>query len=209
MDERTVPPWVRPALEFGPVILFLIGYIRVRNMTVTLWGVEYEGLILAAAGLVPLLLVSNFLLWQFTGRLSRIQVFTLVMVVITTGLTVWFNDDQFYKMKTTLVYGTYASLLGIGLLRGQSYLEYAVGEHIQFEHEGWMILTRRIALAYLVLAVLNEIIWRNFSDDVWVPAETVGFPVAFAALLMWQFHALQHFMISDEAPAQDDDEAGV
>lgn len=204
MADDDPAPWLRPALEFGPLVIFFIGYMRVKDLTVTLWGNEYQGLILAAAGLVPLLLVSNFLLLKLTGRLSRIQVFTLVMVIITTGLTVWFNDERFYKMKTTLVYGTYATLLTIGLLRGRSWLEYAVGEHLQFEHEGWMILTRRLTVAYVLLAIANEIVWRNFPTEVWVPVETFAFPVVMAAFLVFQIVQLQAYAIED-APDRADD----
>lgn len=194
MAQQEPAPWVRPALEFGPLVIFFIGYMRVKDLTVTIGGTEYEGLIIAAAGLVPLLLISNFFLLRLTGSLSRIQVFTLVMVIITTGLTVWFNDESFYKMKTTLVYGTYATILTIGLLMRRSFLEYAIGEHMDFQHEGWMILTRRLTVVYVILAIFNEILWRNWPTEVWVPVETFGFPVFMAVFLFSQIVLLRGYM---------------
>ena len=138
------------------------------------------------------------ILWALTGQLSRMQVFTAFMVIFFGGLTAWFNDERFFKMKTTIVYGLFATLLGIGLLRGQSYLAYVMGDLMPMRIEGWMILTKRLCAAFAALAVANEIVWRTMSTDAWVKIETFAFPVALMAFLMWQFTALSGYMITDD-----------
>lgn len=197
-DAKPVNPIVKQVLELGPTILFFLIYLRIKEDTFVIGGTEYTGFIVAALVFVPILLVAMAILWRLTGQLSRMQVFTAVMVIFFGGLTAWFNDERFFKMKTTIVYGLFAALLGIGLLRGQSYLAYVMNEMMPMRDEGWMILTRRLCAAFAALAVANEIVWRTMSTDAWVKIETFGFPVALMAFLMWQFTTLQSYLITDE-----------
>jgi intracellular septation protein len=198
MTERPVSPWLKQALELGPPLLFFAAYLRVRDETYVLGGTEYSGFILAAAGFVPLLLASTALLWWLTGRVSRMQILTAVLVVVFGGLTVWFNDERFFKMKTSIVYAVFAGLLGLGLLRGQSWLAFVMAEFIPMRREGWMILTRRLAAVFAAMAVANEVVWRTMSTDVWVRFETFGLPIALMAFLWWQILRLQPYMIEEE-----------
>lgn len=198
MAERSIHPLLKQALELGPSLLFFAAYLRVRDETYELGGVEYEGFILAAAAFVPVLLASIAVLWALTGRISRMQVFTAVLVVVFGGLTVWFNDERFFKMKTTIVNAIFAGLLGLGLLRGQSWLAVLMAEYIPMRHEGWMILTRRLAAVFAAMAVANEVVWRTMSTDAWVRFETFGLPLALMAFLWWQILRLQPYMIEEE-----------
>lgn len=104
--------------------------------------------------------------------------FVGVMVVFFGGLTAWFNDATFFKMKTTFVYGTFAVILGAGLARGKSLLQWVMAEALPMKPEGWMILTRRLALMFAVLAMANEVIWRTQSEKTWVILETFAMPAA-------------------------------
>ncbi|MEO0943972.1 MAG: inner membrane-spanning protein YciB [Pseudomonadota bacterium] len=202
-DEKPINPVVKQVLELGPPILFFIAYLRMRDQTYTIGGTEYDGFIVAAGVFVPILLASMAILWKLTGKLSRMQVFTIVMVVLFGGLTVWFNDERFFKMKTTLVYGMFAVILGIGLLQGRSYLAWVMAEFLPMEHEGWMKLTTRLTWFFAGLAVANELIWRNMSTDAWVKIETFGFPILMFVFLWSQIVALQRYMIDPEEEAKE------
>jgi intracellular septation protein len=195
---KPINPIVKQVLELGPTILFFLIYLKIKEDTFVINGTEYTGFIIAALVFVPILLVAMGILWKLTGQLSRMQVFTAFMVIFFGGLTAWFNDERFFKMKTTIVYGLFAALLGIGLLRGKSYLAYVMQEMMPMRDEGWMILTRRLFGCFLALAVANEIVWRTMSTDAWVKIETFAFPVALMGFLMWQFTALQPYLIVDE-----------
>ena len=92
-------------------------------------------------------------------------------------------------MKTTLVYGLFATLLGIGLLQGRSYLAYVLNDVLPMQDDGWMILTRRLCAAFAALAVANELVWRTMSTDAWVKIETFGFPIA---LMGCPYVSVQH-----------------
>jgi intracellular septation protein len=197
MAERKINPILKQALELGPTILFFLVYMRIKDETYTLAGTDYSGFIVAALILVPLLLASIFALWLLTGSISRMQIFVGVMVVVFGGLTAWFNDERFFKMKTTIVYGTFAVILGIGLLRGKSLLQWVMAEALPMKPEGWMILTRRLALMFAALAVANEVIWRTQTTELWVKLETFAMPAALFLFLMLQFMALQRYMIEE------------
>jgi len=203
MDEKPLNPAVKQVLELGPPLLFFVAYLYMRDEVYTVGGIEYSGFIAAAALFVPILLVSMTILWKLTGKLSRMQVFTIVMVVLFGGLTVWFNDERFFKMKTTLVYGLFAAILGVGLLQGRSYLAWVMAEFLPMTDEGWMKLTRRLALFFAALAVSNEIVWRTMSDDAWVKIETFGFPILMFLFLWGQIMALQAHLIEDQPDGPD------
>jgi intracellular septation protein len=198
MQERRINPALKQALELGPPLLFFVAYLWIRDETFVIGGTEYGGFIVAAAAFVPILLASIAVLWWLTGRISRMQVFTAVLVVVFGGLTVWFNDERFFKMKTTIVYGIFALILGIGLLQGRSYLAWVMSEFLPMRDEGWMILTRRLTACFAGLAVANEIVWRTMSTDAWVKIETFGFPLVLFLFLWAQIYALQKYVIETE-----------
>jgi len=198
MNERTVNPVLKQVLELGPTIAFFLLYLRIREDVFTFAGTEYSGFIVATVVFVPILLVCMGILWALTGKLSRIQVFTAFMVIFFGGLTAWFNDERFFKMKTSIVNGLFALILGLGLLRGKSLLQWVMGDMIPMEQEGWMILTKRLALAFAALAIANEIVWRTMSTDAWVKIETFAFPAALFVFLWAQIVALQRFVIDPD-----------
>lgn len=198
MKEKKINPTVKLVLELGPVVLFFVAYTRIKDQQFDLFGQTYDGFIVATAAFIPVLLISTGLMWWLSGKLSKMQVMTAVLVLVFGGMSVWFNDERFFKMKTTIVYGLFSVLLGIGLLRGQSYLAFVMNELMPMREEGWMILTRRLCAGFAVLAIANEFVWRTMSTDAWVKIETFGFPILLMAFLMWQFVALQSYAITDE-----------
>lgn len=193
-DEKDISPLFKQVLELGPTIVFFVLYLRWRDETFTIAGTSYSGFIAAAIAFVPILLAAMAVLWLKTGKLSRLQVFTVVLVLVSSGLTAWFNDERFFKMKTTVVYGLFACLLAIGLLRGQSYLAFMLDEAIPMSRTGWMILTRRLMWMFACLAVGNEIVWRTMSTDAWVKIETFVFPLLLMGFLAAQFMILRKYM---------------
>jgi intracellular septation protein len=182
MAERKINPIVKQVLELGPTLVFFLIYMRIKDESYILGGTEYSGFIVAALILVPILLAAILALWLLTGTISRMQIFVAVMVIFFGGLTAWFNDATFFKMKTTFVYGTFAAILGAGLLRGKSLLQWVMAEALPMKPEGWMILTRRLALMFAALAVANEVIWRTQSEETWVVSVPDAAVHALAAL---------------------------
>jgi intracellular septation protein len=198
MAERKINPVLKQVLELGPTLIFFLVYMRIKDESFVLGGTTYSGFIVAALILVPLLLASIAALWWLTGTLSRMQIFVAVMVIFFGGLTAWFNDESFFKMKTTIVYGSFALILGAGLLRGRSLLQWVMSDAFPMKPEGWMILTRRLALMFAALAIANEVIWRTQSTELWVKLETFAMPAVLFLFLMIQFTILGRYMIDGD-----------
>ncbi len=149
------------ALEIGPLVVFFVS---------NSWnGIYFATKVFMAATLVAI--VASRLIF---GRVAVMPLVTAVFVMIFGGLTVWLANDLFIKLKPTIVNLFFASALFGGLLAGHSLLKYVFGEAFHLNEEGWQILTRRWAVFFVVLALLNEIVWRNFSTDSWVTFKTFG-----------------------------------
>lgn len=186
MAEKTIHPGLKMALELGPILAFFAGYLLVRDRTFTVGGTAYDGFILVTAAFIPLMVLTTGIMWRLTGKLSKMQLATVVLVVVFGGLSVWLNDDRFFKMKPTIIYLLFAGILGFGLLRGQSYLRLVMDEALPMQHEGWMILTRRLTLFFAGLALANEAVWRLMSTDAWVNFKTFGLTAALFVFFMAQ-----------------------
>lgn len=186
MSDNKLPKWVKPLLEFGPVVAFFLAYMRMKEAVFTIGGNDYQGFIVVTALFVPLLLICTAILWKLTGKISPMQIMTVILVTVFGGLTVWLNDPRFIKMKPTIIYLIFGGLLGIGLLRGQSYLRVVMQETLPMQDVGWIILTRRAMVFFFSLALLNEIIWRCFSTEIWVYFKTFGLTAALFAFFMMQ-----------------------
>lgn len=198
MTSKSINPILKQVLELGPTLVFFLIYLRIKDESYTLGGTEYSGFIVATLVFIPVLLAAMGVLWAMTRQLSRMQIFTAFMVIFFGGLTAYFNDERFFKMKTTIVYGCFAVILGIGLLRGRSYLEWVMGEFLPMREEGWMILTKRITLMFVALGIANEIIWRTQSTELWVKLETFAFPAVLFLFLWAQIVGLQRFLIEPD-----------
>ncbi len=192
-EKSEINPFIKPALEYGPILLFFIAYLRLKDRVFTFGGTDYEGFIAVTAAFIPLLVLCTGALWWLTGKISRMQVVTVVLVVVFGGMSVWMNDDRFFKMKPTIIYLIFGGLLAIGLLRGQSYLKYVMEEIMPLEEEGWMIFTRRLMLFFFALAAVNEIVWRSFTTETWVYFKTFGLTLALFAFIMSQVGLFQRF----------------
>jgi intracellular septation protein len=201
MAGKQINPLLKMALELGPIVLFFVGYLRLRDQSFLIGETSYDGFIVVTAAFVPILALSTFVLWRLTGHLSRMQIATLVLVVVFGGLSVWLNDDRFFKMKPTMIYLLFGGALGLGLLRGQSYLKFVMEEVLPLQDEGWLLLTKRLTGFFLGLALLNEVIWRTQSTDTWVYFKTFGLTAAVFLFFMTQAGLLSKYAIEEENDA--------
>ncbi|MFS4580449.1 inner membrane-spanning protein YciB [Phaeobacter sp. C3_T13_0] len=198
MAGKPINPTLKMVLEFGPLVLFFIGYMRLRDEMLMIGGQEYKGFIVVTAAFIPLMILSSLALWRLTGHISKMQVGTLVIVVLFGGLSVWFNDERFFKMKPTILYVALGGALGLGLLKGRSYLKVMMEEIMPLQDAGWMILTRRLCMFFFALAVVNELVWRTQSTDTWVYFKTFGLSVAMFAFFMTQARVFQAYALPDD-----------
>ena len=196
---RMIHPALKLALELGPVLGFFVAYGRMKDQVFTLAGSDYSGFIVVTALFIPVLILTTGILWALTGKLSKMQMATVVLVILFGGLSVWLKDERFFKVKPTMIYLLFAAILGFGLWRGQSYLKVVMEEALPMQREGWMILTRRVTLFFVALAVANEVVWRTMTTESWVTFKTFGLTAALFAFFMFQGRLMEKYGVKDPA----------
>jgi intracellular septation protein len=158
MDRKQV---IKLLVELGPLVVFFLA----NSQLGIFWG---TGAFMAAT--IVSLVVSRAVL----GRIPTMPLVTAVFVFVFGGLTLWLQDDQFIKIKPTIVNGLFSAILAGGLLADRIFLKVVFGDVMRLTEVGWRKLTVRWSLFFLVLAGLNEIVWRSFSTDFWVSFKVFG-----------------------------------
>ncbi|HEX9905736.1 MAG TPA: septation protein A [Propylenella sp.] len=156
-----VNPFLRLALELGPLVVFF--FVNARF-----------GIFAATAVFMVAILIALAASWGLTRRLAIMPLVTGVVVLVFGGLTLLLQDEIFIKMKPTIVNVLFGATLLAGLAFGRPLLGYVFDSVFRLDDEGWRKLTFRWGLFFFVLAMLNEIIWRNFSTDFWVAFKVFG-----------------------------------
>lgn len=148
-------------VELGPLLVFFF----VNSRFGIFWG---TGIFIVAT------VVSLAASRAMFGKIAVMPLVSAFFVIVFGGLTLWLQDEQFIKMKPTIVNGIFAAILLGGLLAGHGLLRYLFGDVFRLTDEGWRQLTLRWGLFFVVLAVLNEVVWRNYSTDTWVSFKVFG-----------------------------------
>jgi intracellular septation protein len=148
-------------VELGPLVVFFIANSQ--------GGIMLGTQLFVAATLISLV-ASRMLL----GKIATMPLVSGFFVIVFGGLTVWLEDELFIKMKPTIVNTLFAALLFGGLAMGKSWLKYLFDEAFHLTDEGWRKLTFRWACFFVLLAILNEIVWRSASTDFWVSFKLFG-----------------------------------
>ena len=137
--------------------------------------------------------------WGLTRTLPMMPLVTGVVVLVFGALTLWLQDETFIKMKPTIVNIMFGSLLLGGLIVFRtSLLKYVFDSAFNIDAEGWNKLTLRWGIYFLVMAAINEIVWRNFSTDFWVAFKVWGFtPLAIIFTLSQMPMIMRHSLDKD------------
>ncbi len=181
---KEIKPWIKSALELGPVLIFFISFMLFRDRQVHVLGQDYRGFVFATLIFVPVLVMAMLILWRLTGRLAPMQIATLVLVVVFGGLSIWLNDPRFFKMKPTMIYLLFAGLLGFSLATRRNWLQLVLSDALPMDGEGWRKLTLRLTLLFVGLAAANEVVWRTMSETTWVYFKTFGLPLILFLFLL-------------------------
>lgn len=116
------------------------------------------------------LIVSYFI----TKKISLVPLFSAIVLGFFGSLTIFLKDEIFIKTKPTIINLIFALILLYGYFSKKPLLSYLLGEQIKIDDRAWLVLSLRWACFFLVLAGLNEFIWRSFSTDLWVQFKVFG-----------------------------------
>src|SRR5262245_50832071 len=156
-------PWIKLAVELGPLVLFFVVFSR--------WG------IFAATGTFMVTsALSLAYAWSTERRIPPMPLVTFVVVLVFGGLTLWLHDDTFIKLKITVVNALFGLILLGGLLLKKPLVKHLLGEAVQLTDEGWRVLTRLWIAYFFALAVLNEVVWRNTTTETWTKFKVFALP---------------------------------
>jgi len=181
-------PGARVAIDLLPLVVFFAA---------NYWRGIFTATIAFMVAITLAMLVSQLRY----KHISPMLWFSGVMVLVLGGITIWLHDDTFIKMKPTLVYIAIASVLAFGLVTRRNLMKSVLGSaYPGLSDRGWAVLSRNWIGFFLVMAAVNEAVWRSTSTDFWVgfklwfflPA-TILFALANIPMLM------RHGMRLDEA----------
>ena len=173
---RQIGERYRTLIDLGPLLVF--------------FGVNYfYGIMIATAALMVATLIAVIVGYVFERSIPPMPAVTCVFVVIFGGLTLWLDDELFIKIKPTIVNLLFAGALASGLIMGRNFLKSLLGRTLALSDQGWNTLTRGWIAMFVVLAGLNEIVWRSVETDTWVSFKVFVIPVivlAFSSVLLYR-----------------------
>jgi intracellular septation protein len=188
MNEDAKPkisPLLRTGLNLGPLILFFVTF-------------ERFGIYAATSTFVAATLIVLAVHYAVEKKLAPVPLFTAILVVIFGGLTIYLKNDIFIKMKLTVLYTFFSVVLLGGLYTNRLFIKYVFSEAFELTESGWRQLTLRWGLFMLALAAVNEIIWRNFSTDIWVKFKVFGVTGLFLVFALAQTPFLLKHQIEEK-----------
>ncbi|MFL0413810.1 septation protein A [uncultured Sphingomonas sp.] len=192
-------PGIRLAVDYGPLLVFFaVNFLAP--------GPAIARIVAATAAFMVAMVMALGLSWWKTRHIPPMLLISGALVIVFGGLTLWFHDERFIKMKPTFVYAIFAATLGFGLATGRPLLQALLeSAYPGLSKQGWHKLTRNWALFFVFMALLNEAVWRTTSTDFWVGFKLWGaipltmiFAIANVPMLMR--HGLQAGEVAETVP---------
>jgi intracellular septation protein len=160
--RKALNPTLKFVLELGPLALFFAAYSKLGIFTAT-------GVLMACV------VVALGVSYAMLRRIPVMPLVTAVIVLIFGSLTLIFHDETLIKIKPTALYLLFAAALFAGIWLKKPLLKILFDGALHVTEEGWLKLTWRWAFFFVALAILNEVVWRTQSTDLWVKFKTFGF----------------------------------
>jgi len=188
---KALNPMVKFALELGPLALFFISYSRL-------------GIFAATGVLMASVVVTLAVSYAMLRRIPVMPLMTTTIVLIFGSLTLVLHDETLIKIKPTALYLLFGAALFVGLWLKKPLLKILFDGALHVTEEGWRKLTWRWAFFFLALAILNEIVWRTQSTDLWVKFKTFGFLPLTLMFAVAQAPLIMRYETKEEDTADND-----
>ena len=171
-------------IDIGPLAIFFIFYTRS----------DLQSAILPFMIATVIAVIFSYIIEK---KIPIMPTAGAAIILIFGGLTLYFDNEVFFKMKPTIINLLFAAILFGGIIINKPLLKYLLGGAIKLEDEGWSTLTKRWIGFFIALAILNEVVWRTQSTDLWVNFKVFGIlPLTFIFTLS-QFSIIKKFQIED------------
>ena len=146
--------------------------------------------------IIPLIiatLISVLISYLFEKKIPVMPTIGGIIILIFGGLSWYFKDPIFIKMKPTIINIIFAIVILVGNYINKSLLKYLLSNSISLENEGWFELGKRWAYFFIFLAILNEIVWRNFPEHIWVNFKVFGILILTLFFSISQFPLIKKY----------------
>jgi intracellular septation protein len=173
------------ALNLGPLVLFYAAF-------------RFFDIYVATGVLMAAVLAVLGIGYAREKRLLPTPLITAVLVVVLGGLTLYFKNAMFIKMKLTMFYVLACVVLLGGLAFDRLFIKYIFSGAFELTDAGWRKLTWRFGVFALAIAAANEIVWRNFSTAIWVDFKVWGVTPLFFLFVLAQMPFIMKHQIEDE-----------
>ncbi|WP_375636417.1 MULTISPECIES: septation protein A [unclassified Bartonella] len=172
----SLSPTLKFLLEMGPLVAFFFANYKGE------WLIKNIGffqnfskpIFPATAIFMVAIIISLSLSWILARQIPIMPLISGIFVLVFGFLTLWLHNETFIKMKPTIINSLFAFVLFGGMFFKKPLLRYALDSTLKLDDLGWQKLTYRWAFFFIFLAILNEIIWRNFSDNFWTSFKVFG-----------------------------------
>ncbi|WP_286829101.1 MULTISPECIES: septation protein IspZ [Kordiimonas] len=182
--------WRKFMLDFGPLLVFFIAFR---------FGEGEQAVITATIPFMVAIVIAALYSKVKLGHVSAMHKFTFVVVMVMGGLTLYLQSAVFVKMKLTILNGIFAGILLFGLATGRLYIKSIMELAFHLPDAAWRVLSRNYAIFFLVMAAVNELIWRTQSDEFWVNFKTFGYTgINFIFILAHMPMLMKHMPEEDE-----------
>ncbi|MDB9957712.1 septation protein A [Oceanospirillaceae bacterium] len=150
-------------IDFLPIVIFFIVY----KLT--------DDLILATAVLIPATMLQMAYTWFTTKKVEKMQLVTLVLVVVLGGLTVALQDGQFIKWKPTVVNWLFSlAFLGSQFIGQKPIVQRLMGKSVKLPSQVWRKLNVAWVVFFAAMGGINLYVAFNYSESTWVDFKLFG-----------------------------------
>ena len=156
--------FVKFVTDFGPLLVFLFFYYN-----------SDKNLIIAIPPFIIATLIALIVVWLLEKKIPMVPLIGGILISFFGGLTIYFDNPIFIYIKPTII----NILFGLALLFGKYFIEEPIlkkilGKSLALSNEGWVLLNKRWIFFFFSLAILNELVWRTQSEEVWVNFKVWG-----------------------------------
>jgi intracellular septation protein len=147
--------------EFAPLVVFFATY-------------KFYGLM--EATIVLSIVMTSLLAYDYfiVKKVQMQMVISTLLLLVFGAITVLTGDTSFIKIKVTIINLLFGLTLSIGAYFNKGFVKYIFGPAVNLDDKAWLTLSKRFGAFFMILAILNEIVWRNFSEEFWVNFKTFG-----------------------------------
>lgn len=149
-------------IEFSPLLAFFVGY-------------KIGGILNATLYMLIVAIITIVITYAYERKINKINLISSVILLISASLTLFSGNSIFVKMKPTVLYCLFAGIFLITHYKWTPAIQYVLGNSIKLnETKNWYSLNLRFMWFFFIMAITNEIVWRNFDESTWVNFKIFG-----------------------------------